>query len=129
MKHNTDYKVAQKHILDAQTGYGSNGFPISPVIFYLKGGHGNKNWLQNTWECRYNYSSGKKKVDHGNTPYEGGPANYDSFRVSLRPISSYDNRNSDFVWGRFTWGGRIPDGKKAVIVPKGPVSFILGMDV
>lgn len=104
MKHNTDYKVAQKHILDAQTGYGSNGFPISPVIFYLKSGHGNRNWLQNTWECRYNYSSGKKKVDHWNTPrdcdeypfnasYEGGPASYDSFRVSLRPISSYDNRD------------------------------------
>ena len=74
MKHNTHYKEAQKHILNApQTGYGSN----------LKGGHGNRNWLRNTWECRYNYSSGNKKVNHGNTirecdeytfhaSYEGG---------------------------------------------------------
>ena len=79
----SDYKEAQKHILDAQTGYGSNGFPISPVISYLKGGHGNRNWLRSTWECRYNYSSGNKKVNHGNTirecdeypfhaSYEGG---------------------------------------------------------
>ena len=84
MKHNTHYKEAQKHILDApQTGYGSNSFPISPVISYLKGGHGNRNWLRNTWGCRYNYSSGNKKVNHGNTirecdeypfhaSYEGG---------------------------------------------------------
>ena len=30
--------------------------------------------------------------------YEGGAANYDSLKVSLRPISRYDNQGSDKMW-------------------------------
>ena len=83
----SDYPESQKHIYDAQIGFGSNEFPISPVVTYLKGGHKiSRQWYKNNPVC-------KAKTEGQNcdewpwfASVEGGRARYNSGRVSLRAI-------------------------------------------
>jgi RHS repeat-associated protein len=112
---------SQEHIANAQVGKGSNGILISPVVTYKQGANKSRSWLNNTDECRV-----KNGKDCDEYPFaatvEGGRKRYRSGMVSLRLMTPSDNQGSGRLWGRAT---RKMNGKKFVIVPKGPISFYM----
>lgn len=125
-----NYAEAQKHIDDAQNGYGSNRFPISRVVTYkhVSSGEASKArtyWRKKTSECMYN-RGGLRDCDEYPfiTTYEGGIERYEAGQVSLRPINPSDNQGAGRLWGRMVRRGkRLPQGTKVVVAPYGFNSY------
>jgi hypothetical protein len=120
----SDNPESQKHILDAQSGYGSNGAHISPLVTYIKGANKSRSWIRRTPECKG--KTGRAiAIDCDEYPFaaskEGGKARYKSYKVSLRPIGASDNRRAGAIYGAAV--RKAKNGDKFVIAPVGPVSF------
>jgi hypothetical protein len=124
----SDLPAAQAHIADAQLGLGSNKFPISPVVTYIRKTPKQKSrsFLKRTKECSVSLAGRQCDEYPFMASAEGGKLRYDAGLVSLRRINAGQNGKAGVLWGKAI-GGRSTKylGKKFIIAPYGGASFYI----